>query len=149
MDWLQERARLRFEIHSLPFDRATSVPRFISFLIFAAFVGLNPAHAQAIPAGKKCPPPTRRDDAVETIHGVSIADPYRWLEDQNSPETRSWIDAQDRCTEAVLDSVPGRTQISKRLTELMKVDSFGLPIERNGSYFFMKRRPDQDLYVIY
>jgi prolyl oligopeptidase len=149
MDWLQERARLRFEIHSLPFDRATSVPRFISFLIFAAFVGLNPAHAQAIPAGKKCPPPTRRDDAVETIHGVSIADPYRWLEDQNSPETRAWIEAQDRCTAALLEAAPNRAEITKRLSELMKVDSFDVPVARNGYYFFLKRGRDQDLSVIY
>ena len=123
----------------------------LPLLILTAISGLipRPAQAQEKVASEKCPPPTRKDDTVETIHGVSVADPYRWLEDQNSPETRSWIDAQDRCTDAVLDSVPGRTQISKRLTELMKVDSFGLPMERNGSYFFMKRSSDQDLFVIY
>jgi len=105
--------------------------------------------AQEKPADGKCPPQTRIDGTVEMIHGVSVADPYRWLEDQNSPETRSWIEAQDRCTAAVLDSVPGRTRIANRLTELMKVDSFGLPIERNGYYFFSDRNKDQDLYVIY
>jgi prolyl oligopeptidase len=120
-------------------------------LILSAFSGFapRPLHAQAKAAGEKCPPATRKDDTVETIHGVPVADPYRWLEDQNSPETRSWIDAQDRCTDAVLDSVLGRMQIEKRITELMKVDSIGLPVERNGSYFFAKRRSDQDLYVIY
>ena len=97
----------------------------------------------------KCPPETRKDDVVDTIHGESLADPYRWLEDQNSPETRAWIDAQDKCTAAVLDAVPGRAEISKRLSELMKVESVGLPRERHGVYFFSKRAPDQDLYVIY
>jgi prolyl oligopeptidase len=123
----------------------------IPFLILAAISGLmpSPVRAQEKVARGKCPPPTRKDGTVETIHGVPVPDPYRWLEDQNSAETRSWIDAQDRCTDAALDSEPGRAQITKRLTELMKVDSFGPPIERNGSYFFRKRRSDQDLFVIY
>ena len=125
--------------------------RLVPLVMLAAISSpiFRPAQAQEKVASEKCPPPTHKDDTVETIHGVSIADPYRWLEDQNNPETRSWIDAQDRCTDAMLDSLPGRTQISKRLTELMKVDSFDLPMERNGSYFFMKRRSDQDLFVIY
>jgi hypothetical protein len=102
----------------------TAMFRLIPLVILAVISGLfpRPVLAQERSASGKCTPPTPMDGTVETIHGVSVADPYRWLEDQNSPETRSWIDAQDRCTEAVLDSVPGRTQISKRLTELMKVD---------------------------
>src|SRR5580698_4286024 len=100
-------------------------------------------------ASSKCPPVARIDDTKETIHGVSIADPYRWLEDQNSPETRAWIEAQDRCTAALLDAVPNRAEITKRLSDLMKVDSFELPLARNGDYFFLKRRGDQDLSVIY
>jgi prolyl oligopeptidase len=123
----------------------------LPLVVLAAIFSLapRPVQGQDKAASEKCPPPTRTDNVVETIHGVSVADPYRWLEDQNSPETRSWIDAQDRCTDAVLESVPGRAQIAKRLTELMKVDTLGLPVERNGCYFFMKRRSDQDLFVIY
>jgi prolyl oligopeptidase len=135
------------ESHShLPFFRVLT-----SILILTAVSGYGPrtVQAQESLAGRKCPPLTRRDDVVDVIHGVSVADPYRWLEDQSSPETRSWIEAQDRCTDAALDSVPGRTQIAKRLSELMKVDSVGLPVERGGTYFFMKRRADQDLAVIY
>ncbi len=122
-------------------------------IAFAFLLGLAaiPAatFAQMSAEPPKCPPPTRKDDATEMIHGVSVADPYRWLEDQKSPETRAWIEAEDKCTAAVLDAVPGRAEISKRLGELMKVDSIGLPRERNGAYFFAKRAPDQDLYVIY
>src|SRR5271155_4457984 len=79
------------------------------------------AFAQVSAEPPKCPPPTRKDDVVEMIHGVSVADPYRWLEDQKSPETRAWIEAEDKCTAAVLDAVPGRADISMRLGELMKV----------------------------
>lgn len=147
----QKCARPRFAFHSVPFRR-NRIHRFASILILAAAVwGLHPAvlRAQAAPADKKCPPPTRKDNVVETIHGVSIADPYRWLEDQNSPETRAWIEAQDGCTAALLQAVPNRAEIAKRLSELMKVDSFDMPVERQGYYFFSKRRADQDLSVLY
>jgi prolyl oligopeptidase len=100
-------------------------------------------------AGGKCPPTTRRDDVVETLHGVKIADPYRWLEDQDGAETRAWIEAQDACTAAVLDAVPGREGIRGRLSQLMKVDSFQPPIERNGVYVFARRRAEQELFVLY
>ncbi len=99
-------------------------------------------------ADGKCPPETRKDDVVDTLHGVKIADPYRWLEDQNSPETRAWIEAEDACTEAVLKAVPGRAKITARLTQLMKVDALHPPIGRNGIYIFEKRRAEQDLFVL-
>jgi prolyl oligopeptidase len=92
---------------------------------------------------------TRKDSTVDVLHGVSIPDHYRWLEDQNSPETRAWLDAENRCTEAALRSVPGRAQITKRLGELEKTDSLGTPIERSGDYFFSMRPAGHDLYIIY
>ena len=95
------------------------------------------------------PPETRTDNVVDDYHGTKVADPYRWLEDQQSPETRAWIDQQNRYTRAVLDALPGRAAIVKRLTELMKVDAFGLPIERGGRIFYSKRLADQDLSVLY
>jgi prolyl oligopeptidase len=105
--------------------------------------------AQEKSAGNACPPAARNDGTKEMIHGVSIGDPYRWLEDQNSAETRAWIEAEDRCTSAALDSFPGKAAITKRLSELMKVDSVSMPAERNGWYFFAKRKADQDLFVTY
>ena len=106
------------------------------------------AKASTSTAGGKCPPVTRKDATVDVLHGVSIADPYRWLEDQDSPETRAWLEAENRCTDAALKSVPGREQIIKRLSELQKTDSFGTPLQRRGDYFFGKRSAGQDLYVI-
>ena len=95
------------------------------------------------------PPPSRRNDVVDVMHGVSIHDPYRWLEDQNSPETRAWINAQNTYSHSILEKLAGRDGIARRLGELMKVDSIHVPTERNGRYFFSRRRADQDLYVIY
>ncbi|MFZ3217108.1 MAG: prolyl oligopeptidase family serine peptidase [Candidatus Acidiferrales bacterium] len=91
----------------------------------------------------------RVDDVVETIHGTVVHDPYRWLEDQNSPETRAWINAENTCTQAVLSKLAGQDAIAKRLGELIKVDTIGLPTERGGRYFYAQRAAGQDLYVLY
>ena len=68
------------------------------------------AAASAAAAG---PPPTRKDDVKETVQGVEIADPYRWLEDQKSPETRAWIDAQNAYTQSVLGALPGKEALDE------------------------------------
>jgi prolyl oligopeptidase len=107
------------------------------------------AAAAAFAAPLRTPvPKTRTDDVTETIHGVTIRDPYRWLEDQRSPETRAWIDAQNAYTRSVLDALPGRAAISRRLEELLKTDRFGTPVVRKGRYFFMRRLADQDQFTI-
>jgi len=93
-------------------------------------------------------PTTRTGDTSETIHGVIIRDPYRWLEDQQSPETRAWIDAQNAYTRSVLDPLPERAAISKRLEELLKTDRVGTPVMRNGRYFFTRRLADQNQFTI-
>ena len=118
-----------------------------SLLGVAALLLLPSAKAQGTAA--KCPPTARLDDVVDNYFGTKIADPYRWLEDQNSAETRAWIKAEDACTNAALDKLPGRSEIAKRLGELMKVDSINVPIERGGRYFFAKRAANQDLSIIY
>ncbi len=108
----------------------------------------NAQDTQSKQAAGKCPPITRKDSVVDVLHGVSIPDPYRWLEDQDSAETRAWLEAENQCTEAVLRAAPGRAQITKRLSELQRTDSFSPPLLRNGEYFFYKRAAGQDLYVI-
>src|SRR5689334_2720163 len=100
-------------------------------------------------AAKLTPPPTRTDNVVETLHGVKITDPYRWLEDQNSPETRAWINAQNEYTSSVLGALPFRNKIRERLTQLLKVDTINTPIAKEGRYFVSKRRADQNQAVIY
>ena len=97
----------------------------------------------------KGPPKTRMDNITETIHGITITDPYRWLEDQNSPETRAWIEAQNAHTQSILGTLPNRAAISSRLTQLLKVDSIGIPFARGGRYFYSKRRADQNQPVYY
>ena len=95
------------------------------------------------------PPGTQTVDAADTLHGVVIPDPYRWLEDQQAQATRQWIDAQNTYTQSLLSRLPGREAIEKRLTDLTKIDVVGTPTARNGRYYFSKRLKDQDLFVIY
>jgi len=95
------------------------------------------------------PPVTRRDPVVDTLHGVEIADPYRWLEDQDAPPTREWIAAENAYTDSVLEPLPGRDRIQRRLTELIKIDTVNVPFVRGGRSFFSKRKADQDLFVLY
>ncbi len=99
--------------------------------------------------GKPKPPETRRDNVVDDYSGVKVPDPYRWLEDQNSPETRAWIDKENQYTRTVLDALPGRARIEKHVAALMKIDAFEAPIERGGRVFYSKRLADQDLFVLY
>ncbi|HKY06074.1 MAG TPA: S9 family peptidase, partial [Blastocatellia bacterium] len=71
----------------------------------------------------KAPPRTRVDNVKETLHGVTITDPYRWLEDKDSPETRAWLKEQNEYTDSLLGALPGREAIRKRLTELLKIET--------------------------
>jgi prolyl oligopeptidase len=113
-------------------------------ILLAVLVGLGVVGAQGPTV-----PPTRQDNVRETIHGVEIVDPYRWLENQDAPETRAWIEAQNAYAHRLLDPLPARALIEKRLTALERVDRSLAPTERGGRYFFFRRRADQDLWVLY
>src|SRR5262245_19917379 len=94
--------------------------------------------------GPPRPPATRVDIVTDRMHGIDIPDPYRWLEDQQSRETREWIDAQNAYTRAVLDAVPGRERLRAQLETVYRSDSQSAPIVRNGRYFFERRNATQD-----
>jgi prolyl oligopeptidase len=94
------------------------------------------------------PPETATDNVTEIIHGVEIADPYRWLEDRESRRTEQWLKAQNNYTDAIMRSLAGREEIQQRAKELMRIDQVGNPIARNGRYFFHKRLAEQELSVI-
>src|SRR6185436_3644422 len=92
---------------------------------------------------------TEARPVAETLHGVDITDPYQWLEDQNAPETRAWIDRQNAYTDAVLGGRPEANLFAPRLAQLMNTDQIDIPRYRNGRYFFERRAVGQDLYSIY
>ena len=84
-------------------------------------------------------PPTRTTQASDVIHGFTVKDPYRWLEDEKSPEVQAWMTAQDGFTRQRLASLPGRDALAARLKELLYVDSLGAPLHRGTRYFYARR----------
>lgn len=104
--------------------------------------------AAGVAADWKQPPPTRKEVVREVLHGVPIEDPYRWLENASSPETREWIERQAAYTRSMLDALPGREALGKRLGELMRTDFVGMPAVRGQRYFYLKRDRDQELGVL-
>jgi prolyl oligopeptidase len=94
---------------------------------------------------------TRKGSQVDDYHGDVVADPYRWLEDTNDPETRTWIQLQNEVTETFLSKVPTRDVIRSRLTEIWDYPKFDVPFQR-GRYWFQTRNSglqNQDvLYVM-
>lgn len=94
-------------------------------------------------------PPARRADVVDDFHGTPVADPYRWLEDAESSETRAWVDAQNARTRALLDARPGLEAIRARLTEIWDYPKLGVPYRRGGRTFFSKNDGLQNQAVLY
>ncbi|HEY8380406.1 MAG TPA: hypothetical protein VIK91_28175, partial [Nannocystis sp.] len=82
------------------------------------------------------PPATRRQDLVETIHGVPVADPYRWLENAQDPEVQAWMRAQDEYARARLGVLPRRDAIAQRLGELLDIDAMSAPYHHGDVYFY-------------
>lgn len=95
-------------------------------------------------------PESRREDRIETLHGVEVADPYRWLEDdvRESDEVAAWVKAQNAVTDAWLEQIPERAAIRDRLRELWDYERFSAPVKVAGRRWFMKNDGLQDQPVL-
>ena len=93
-------------------------------------------------------PIARRSDIADTYHGVQVADPYRWLEEADSPETAAWVEAQNTLTRSVLDG-PLRAALVERLTTLYDYPRTSVPFRRGVQYFFTHNTGLQDQPVLY
>jgi len=83
-------------------------------------------------------PTTRKGDQVDDYHGVKVADPYRWLENLDSPETAAWVEAQNQLTFSFLKEIPARNTIKDRLTKLWNYEKFGVPFKEGNRYFYSR-----------
>jgi prolyl oligopeptidase len=100
---------------------------------------------------------TRTDAVVDILHGVKVADPYRWLEDGASPDTVAWTTAQNAQTRRILDAIPGRAALEGRLWSLYEIGSLGAPVPRplrrgrarQWRYFYTRRDGKQNQPVLY
>jgi prolyl oligopeptidase len=95
------------------------------------------------------PPATPVVPVTETLHGVTLTDPYRWLENDDAPEVRAWVDAQNGYTQAMLNDYPGREAVRQRLTELLRIGVVSAPKPRGSRYFLEKRDGEQNQPVLY
>src|SRR5579864_2279844 len=91
---------------------------------------------------------TREQEVVDILHGVAVADPYRWLEDGESEETREWVARQNAATRALLDAAPDRAKIHAQLDNLLSIGSMGTPRPRGSRYFYQRRDGRQDQPVL-
>jgi prolyl oligopeptidase len=94
------------------------------------------------------PPPAPREATADVVHGITVPDPYRWLEDAESPETVAWVQASNARTRAALDGRPGRDALVRRYTELFGAGSAGAPAIRGGRLFSIDRWGDLEQAVL-
>jgi prolyl oligopeptidase len=94
-------------------------------------------------------PATRRDNFSEVIHGVEVADPYRWLEDAKTPEVQAWMKAEDDFTRARLSPLAGRDKLVQRFKELFYIEAMGIPHRYGARYFYQRRDAKSEKWVVY
>jgi prolyl oligopeptidase len=97
---------------------------------------------------------TRKVDLVETLHGAQVADPYRWLEDSDSPEVKAWTDAQNVRTRQFVDKIPGREKLTSQIADLIHIGLVSAPTVRtvkpgHRRYFHTKREGAENQPTLY
>ncbi|BAY40547.1 prolyl oligopeptidase [Nostoc sp. NIES-2111] len=94
-------------------------------------------------------PTPRKSEQVDDYHGTLVADPYRWLEDPDSEETKAWIEAENQITFAYLGEISVREKIQQRLTKLWDYEKYGIPFKEGENYFYFKNDGLQNQSVLY
>lgn len=94
-------------------------------------------------------PATKRIEHVDTYHGVRVPDPYRWLENPDSADTRSWIQAQNALAQPYLEAIPAREHIKRRMTQLWNYERYDIPLKRGDRYFYLRNDGLQNQSVLY
>jgi len=88
-------------------------------------------------------------DQIDDYHGIQVADPYRWLEDPNSEETKAWVEAQNQVSFGFLQEISSRDRILQRLTALWDYEKYGIPFKEESRYFYFKNDGLQNQSVLY
>jgi prolyl oligopeptidase len=111
--------------------RVVSASRVVVSLVLGLGLGLGSSALAKPPAY----PAAERGTVVEDLHGVKVADPYRWLEDPDAPRSQEWIKEENAITYDYLAGVPQRDKIKQRITELWNFERWGVPFKEGGKYF--------------
>ncbi len=117
--------------------------------LFLSLIAFWTLLALPVVAEKLHYPVTTKVDQVDTYFGVKVPDPYRWLEDDNSPETAAWVQEENKITFGYLEKIPYRLQIKKRLEELYNYPKYTAPFHKGPYYFFSKNDGLQNQSVLY
>src|SRR5215204_2380729 len=94
-------------------------------------------------------PNAKKVEQTDDYHGVKVADPYRWLEEVDSADTKAWVDVQNKITFDYLATIPQREQLRKRLTELWNYEKYSAPFKAGNNYFYYKNDGLQNQSVLY
>ena len=94
-------------------------------------------------------PRARKSDQVDDYHGVKVADPYRWLEDLDSEETKAWVEAQNKLSFGYLAGIPARNALKDRITRLWNYEKYGVPFKEGDRYFYFRNSGLQNQSVLY
>lgn len=94
-------------------------------------------------------PATRRVDQVDELHGVKVADPYRWLEDAKDPAVAAWTHEEDALARDFIGKLPGRDALAARFKELFYIESVGSPRHHGGRWFFARRDAGREKFIVY
>ncbi|MBM3458119.1 MAG: S9 family peptidase, partial [Armatimonadetes bacterium] len=119
--------------------------RLATGLSMAAMIGTG----AGVEAARLDYPPTRATAVEETLHGVTIRDPYQWLEDARAPEVQQWMATQHAFARKHLDALPGRQALVERLRTLLYYDSVSSPLHRSNRFFFSRRHGNQEKPILY
>jgi hypothetical protein len=134
--------------------RSSTLASFLSLSVLS-LVGCRPEETVPPPTQAEAPkarftyPATAMGEVVDDYHGEKIADPYRWLEDLDSPETQAWVAAQNAVTFGYLETIAGRAALRERLTALWNFERYGTPWKEGGRYFWSRNDGLQNQSVIY
>jgi prolyl oligopeptidase len=128
---------------------AADVPAAVAPPPETAMTAAPPVTAAPAPAPALPYPTTRVDDVTDTLHGVAVKDPYRWLEDAKSPDVQAWMKAEDDLARAELHKLPERDAIAARLKELYYLDSISAPHHRGDRYFYSRRLATKEKSIVY
>jgi prolyl oligopeptidase len=117
--------------------------------VFATLIAATTATTFAVNPPPVTYPSTAKTNVVDDYHGTKVPDPYRWLEDDNSAETKAWVEAQNKVTFGFLEKLPLRAPLKARLTALYDFERYGVPAQQGGRYFFSKNDGLQNQSVLY
>ena len=122
-------------------------------IVVAAVVAQNKTNnfntADTPSGGILKPPVAKLEVVVDNLHGHEIADPYRYMENAENPDTQAFVRAEAAYTRGILDPLPGRQKINQRLTELLSIGTLDTPQMGGNYYFYRRREGSQNQPILY